>query len=172
MRHATLGLALVGTLVVILAFASAGHAAAIGDQAPDFTLPTLSGETVSLDSLKGKVLLLNFWASWCTPCQEELPEFQKFHQKYQDRGFSVVGINIDKRQAKAEKFVELFGLTFPVVLDPDSATIREYKGRSMPISYLVDQQGVIRQVFFGFNPSKLPGMEAAITEVLDAPVEQ
>jgi peroxiredoxin len=154
-------------LVAVLTFASASHAAAIGDPAPGFALPTLSGETVSLDSLKGKVLLLNFWASWCTPCQEELPEFQKFHQKYQDRGFSVVGINIDKKQAKAAKFVERFGLTFPVGLDPESATIREYKGRSMPISYLLDQQGVIRQVFFGFNRMKLGGMETAIVKTLD-----
>jgi peroxiredoxin len=158
-------------LVVVLTCASVSHAAAIGDHAPSFTLPTLSGETVSLEAFKGKVLLLNFWASWCTPCQEELPEFQKIHQQYQDRGFSVVGINIDKKQAKAAKFVDRFGLTFPVVLDPDSATIREYKGRSMPISYLVDQQGVIRQVFFGFNPKKLSGIETAIKEALDAPVE-
>ncbi len=168
----TRGPALAGALVIMLAVVSVSHAAAIGDQAPGFTLPTLSGETVSLDALKGNALLLNFWASWCTPCQEELPEIQKFHQKYQDRGFSVVGINIDKKEGKAAKFSQRFGLTFPVALDPESATIREYKGRSMPISYLVDRNGVIRQVFFGFNPKKLPGMEAAIVEVLDAPVEE
>jgi peroxiredoxin len=157
-----------GAWIAVLIFASVCEAAAVGEQAPGFSLPTLSGETVSLDSLKGKVLLLNFWASWCTPCQEELPEFQKFQEKYQDRGFTVVGINIDKKQANAAKYVQRFGLSFPVVLDPDSETIRNYRGRSMPISYLVDQNGVIRQVFFGFNPKKLAGMELAIQEALDA----
>lgn len=155
-------------LLAVVTLASAGHAAAIGDQAPSFTLPTLSGETVSLDAFKGQVLLLNFWASWCAPCQEELPAFQAIHTKYRERGFSVVGINIDKKQANAEKTVRRFGLSFPIALDPDSATIRAYKGRSMPISYLVDQQGVIRQVFFGFNPKKLSGIEIAIEEALDA----
>ncbi|MFZ5875082.1 MAG: TlpA disulfide reductase family protein [Nitrospirota bacterium] len=163
-----IGFTAISVFVAALAWGSIGHAATVGEEAPGFSLPTLSGETVTLDGLKGKVLLLNFWASWCTPCQEELPEFQKFHQKYHDRGFSVVGINIDKKQANAAKYVERFGLSFPVVLDPDSETIRSYRGRSMPISYLVDRHGVIRQVFFGFNPKKLPGMETAIKETLDA----
>jgi peroxiredoxin len=163
-----LSLVAVSVFVAVTGLAAVGHAATVGEEAPSFSLPSLSGEQVSLDAFKGKVLLLNFWASWCTPCQEELPEFQKFHQKYHDRGFTVVGINIDKKQANAAKYIERFGLSFPVGLDPDSETIQNYRGRSMPISYLVDQHGVIRQVFFGFNRRHLAGMEEAIKETLDA----
>lgn len=141
--------------------------AAIGDPAPDFSLPTLQDQKVSLGEFKGKVVLINFWASWCTPCQEELPELQKLYQKYHDRGFELIGINIDKNQANAEKFVKRFGLTFPVALDPESSEIRAYQGRAMPMSYLVDRQGIVRQLFFGFNRKKLPMMESAIVEALD-----
>jgi peroxiredoxin len=157
----------VSGFVAVLALAFASHAATVGEEAPNFSLPTLSGDTITLDGLKGKVLLLNFWASWCTPCQEELPELQKIHQKYHERGFDVVGINIDKQQANAAKFVQRFGLTFPVLLDPESSTIQEYRGNAMPISYLLDQQGRVRHVFFGYNPAKLAGMETAIAEALN-----
>lgn len=154
-------------LAALTLFVAQAWPATIGDPAPNFSLPALSGQATSLDEFKGKVVLLNFWASWCTPCQEELPELQKIYQKYRERGFEVLGVNIDKKQANAEKFVQRLGLSFPVVLDPESATIRAYRGRSMPISYLVDRQGTIRRLFFGFNRNKLPDMEAGIVEALD-----
>ncbi|WDT76921.1 MAG: TlpA disulfide reductase family protein [Candidatus Manganitrophus sp.] len=141
--------------------------ASIGDAAPGFSLPAPQEGKVSLEEFKGKVVLINFWASWCTPCQEELPELQKIYQKYQERGFEVIGINIDKKQVNAEKLIQRFNLTFPVGLDPESSTIREYKGRSMPMSYLIDRQGAIRELFFGFNRKKLAGMEKSIVEALD-----
>jgi peroxiredoxin len=144
-----------------------GYAATIGDQAPDFHLPSLSGQDVGLEAFKGDVVLLNFWASWCEPCQEELPAFQAFHQGYYDRGFQVVGINVDKKRQNAQKFVDLFHLSFTVLLDPASETIRQYRGRSMPISYLIDRKGQVREVIFGFSRKKLPQIEKSIVRLLD-----
>jgi len=154
-------------LALLCFLSSTAWPATVGDAAPNFFLPAPQGEKVSLEEFKGKVVLINFWASWCAPCQEELPELQKIYQKYQDRGFEVIGINIDKKQANAERLIQRFDLTFPIALDPDSSTIREYKGRSMPMSYLIDRQGVIRELFFGFNRKKLSGMETSIVEALD-----
>ena len=155
-------------LMALIGFApAAAWSAGVGDPAPDFSLPTLQDQKVSLEEFKGKVVLINFWASWCTPCQEELPELQKIYQKHHDRGFALIGINIDKKQANAEKFVKRFGLSFPVALDPESSTIRKYQGRAMPMSYLIDRHGVVRQLFFGFNREKLPVMETAILEAMD-----
>lgn len=158
------GIAILGLLCLL---SSPAWPASIGDAAPGFSLPAPQEGKVSLEEFKGKVVLINFWASWCTPCQEELPELQKIYQKYQERGFEVIGINIDKKQVNAEKLIQRFNLTFPVGLDPESSTIREYKGRSMPMSYLIDRQGAIRELFFGFNRKKLAGMEKSIVEALD-----
>jgi peroxiredoxin len=154
-------------LMLLCLFVPPAGSASVGDPAPDFSLPTLKDRTVSLGEFKGKVVLLNFWASWCAPCQEELPELQKIYHKFHDRGFELIGINVDKKRANAEKFAKRFALTFPVALDPEASTIEAYLGRAMPMSYLIDREGVVRQLFFGFNRKKLPGMETAIMEALD-----
>jgi peroxiredoxin len=146
---------------------SLAAAATIGDQAPDFRLPTLSGEEVGLEAFKGEVVLLNFWASWCEPCHEELPAFESIHQKYRDRGFQVVGISIDKKKENAQKMVDELHLSFSVLLDPNTVIIRRYLGRSMPTSYLIDRKGQVREVIFGYNKRKLPQLEKSIVGLLD-----
>lgn len=143
------------------------HAGGIGKQAPDFSLPTLSGGEAAMGAYRGKVILLNFWASWCAPCKEELPELERIYQGFQERGFEVLGINIDKRRKNASKIASRFGLSFPVLLDPAAKIIEEYPGRAMPVSYLIDTKGVIREIFFGFNKKKLPQMETSIRELLN-----
>jgi peroxiredoxin len=147
------------------------YSATIGDQAPNFRLPSLSGQEVGLETFKGEVILLNFWASWCGPCQEELPELESLHQKYKERGFQVVGINIDKKKQNAQKFVDQFHLSFSILLDPESEIVRRYLGRSMPTSYLIDRKGEVREVIFGYNRKKLPQIEKSIVGLLDEPVE-
>jgi len=146
-------------------------AATVGDPAPDFRLPSLSGEEMALESFKGQVVLLNFWASWCDPCKQEMPEFEKIHQKYHDRGFQVVGINIDKKKENAQMFADYFHVNYPVLLDPESATIQRYLGRSMPTSYIIDRTGRVREVIFGFNRAKLPKIEETIGRLLDEPAK-
>lgn len=166
-----LSIQLFSVFIVTMLTVVTSHAATIGEQAPDFRLPSLSEQETGLEDFKGEVVLINFWASWCGPCQEELPELQLLHQKYQERGFRVIGINIDKKKQNAQKFVERFRLSYPILLDPDSSVIRQYRGHSMPISYLIDRKGTVRAVFFGFNRKKLPQMEKSIVGLLDETVE-
>ncbi len=153
--------------ILLVVSVQSAQAGGVGEQASGFSLPALSGGEIGLEAYQGKVVLLNFWASWCSPCKEELPELEQLHLHFHDHGFEVVGINIDKKQKNALKIVERFGLSFPVLLDPNAEVIQRYPGRAMPISYLIDQEGAIRNVFFGFNRKKLPQMRASIKELVN-----
>ena len=141
-------------------------ASTVGEKAPDFRLPQLTGEEVELASFQGKVTLINFWASWCAPCRDELPALQKIYDKYRERSFEIVGINLDKKQQNAQTSVKRYGLNFTVLHDPNSTVVRLYKGQAMPCSYLLDQDGVIREVFNGFSAKKQVQMEKAIEQLL------
>ncbi len=141
--------------------------ATVGEIAPEFSLPAASGETRNLTSFRNRVVFLNFWASWCEPCKKELPELEKLYRKYEARGLDVVGINIDMSENNAREYIDRFQLSFPVMLDPKGGVIREYRGKAMPVSYLIDRQGVIQQVFFGYAESRLPKMEKSIVALIE-----
>lgn len=117
--------------------------------APDFTLPTLSGESFRLADLRGKVVLLNFWATWCIPCRTEMPAIEALYQRYKDRGLDVLAVNLDVLStAGVEAFVKEAGVTFPIILDPSWATARAYRVVALPTTYLIDRAGnvVVREV--------------------------
>ncbi len=159
------GLCVFGALFTpVLAFS-----ASVGESAPNFSLPSTSGEITDLVAFRNRVVFLNFWASWCEPCKKELPELEMLHRKYSRHGFDVVGINIDKKEENAREYIERFALSFPMMLDPDGRVIRQYRGAAMPVSYLIDRQGVVRNVFFGYSESRLPKMEAAIMSLMNRP---
>lgn len=124
----------------------------IGNKAPDFELETLSGEVMSLSSLEGKNVLLNFWASWCPPCKAEMPDMQKFYENNKD-DIVVVGINLTTSEPsidEVKKFVDDYGLTFPVLLDKkDQVGGKMYQVLSIPTSYFIDSEGIIRNKFVG-----------------------
>ncbi len=141
--------------------------AGIGSEAAPFSLPTLSGESRRLQDFRGKVVLLNFWASWCAPCREELPALEKLYQQYQSDRFEVIGINIDKKKKNAAKYTDRFDLSFVVLHDPDAEIIQQYPGRAMPISYLIDPEGIIQNIFFGFNQEKFPEMRMSVKRLLE-----
>lgn len=131
------------------------HAAWINDKAPDFTLQDMTGTSVSLPALKGKVVLIDFWATWCQPCKKEFPELNRFADKHKDTDFVILGINLDKNKENAAEFLQRLGLTLSknmvVLLDPQSAVVSSYAARAMPTSYIVDKTGKIRYVHLGFN---------------------
>ncbi len=117
--------------------------------APDFTLLTLAGESVHLADLRGKVVLLNFWATWCMPCRTEMPAIERLYQRYKDRGLEVLAVNLDKlSSAGVEAFVKEVAVTFRVVLDPAWSTARLYGVVGLPTTYLIDRAGevVVREV--------------------------
>ncbi|WP_409254026.1 TlpA family protein disulfide reductase [Bacillus sp. SCS-153A] len=110
----------------------------IGTLAPDFTLPTLSGDSVSLDDFKGKKVLINFWAAWCTPCTQELPALEAFNKANDE--IEVISINIDPED-HAEEFARETGITFPVLLDKDDKVNDDYQVISIPTTMLIDEKG-------------------------------
>jgi len=122
----------------------------VGRRAPDFTLPTLDGEELTLSSLAGRPVLINFWASWCPPCREEMPYLQA--AALANRELVVLAVDAthtERNVAQVAAFVEEFGLTFPVALDRDGAVNELYLVRALPTSYFVDRSGVIRAKYLG-----------------------
>lgn len=117
--------------------------------APDFTLPALSGGTLRLSDLRGKVVLLNFWATWCVPCRTEMPAIEALYQRYKDQGLEVLAVNLDVLStAGVEAFVSEVKVTFPIILDPSWATAHAYRVFGLPTTYLIDRAGnvVVREV--------------------------
>ncbi|MEW5872601.1 MAG: redoxin domain-containing protein [Chloroflexota bacterium] len=117
--------------------------ARLDQPAVDFELGDLSGEPLKLSSLQGKVVLLNFWASWCTPCRAEMPLFQQVQSQYPDE-LVVVGVNNGESEKAAGDFAAEVGVPFPILLDAQGEVGRAYQVNMLPITYLIDQQGMIR----------------------------
>jgi len=120
-----------------------------GFAAPDFSLETLEGETVSLADLRGQVVLLNFWATWCPPCRAEMPAIQSVYQAYQDQGFSVLAVDVAEGDAQVTAFADEQGLTFPILMDRDAAVSNRYQVRAMPSTFFIDRSGIIQEVTLG-----------------------
>lgn len=118
--------------------------------APEFSLKDLTGKTVDLKDLRGKPILLNFWATWCHACKEELPSMQRLHETMKKEGVQVVAISIDRADPEeVQKYVDEYKLTFPVLLDPNQETRRRYFIMGLPTSYLIDANGKLRGFISG-----------------------
>ncbi|MFA5523497.1 MAG: TlpA disulfide reductase family protein [Tissierellales bacterium] len=117
----------------------------IGDSAPDFILKDLEGNSVSIKDFKGeKAVFLNFWASWCPPCREEMPDLDKLYQEYKDDDFIVLAVNVGESEKTVKEFIVENDYSFPVLLDITQATGIAYNTFSIPTSVLVDKEGIIR----------------------------
>ena len=121
----------------------------VGNTAPDFELEDLGGDTIHLHDYRGQVVMLNFWATWCGFCRVELPHMQRAYETYQDRGFTVLAINVREEAGPVRAFVEDMGMTFPVPLDKAGEVLSQYRIRGLPTSIFIDQEGVILAVRVG-----------------------
>jgi len=119
--------------------------------APDFSLQTIEGETIQLSGLRGNVVLVNLWATWCPPCRAEMPAIQKMYEEYKDDGFMVIAVNMTNQDEinSIQPFLQEYELTFPVPLDTSGEVAKYYNLRSLPSSYFIDRQGIIREVVIG-----------------------
>lgn len=142
------------------------HALSIGQSVPAVALPLLTGKTESLDVYRDRVVLVMFWASWCGPCRKEVPALDVLHQRFRGRGFSVVGVTVDRERVQAEEFVRRFNVSYPVAFDPQFAVANEFQADTMPVSYLIKRGGKVIKVFDGYSAQKLPQIEAAVAEAL------
>ncbi len=120
------------------------RAAKIGEPAPDFALPTPDGETVRLSDLRGRPVLLNFWATWCPPCKIEMPDIENLYQKYKDQGFTVIAIDQQESPDAVRQYFQQMGLSFQPVIDSTGEIFNLYRVVALPTSYFIDSQGVVR----------------------------
>ncbi|MBS0395525.1 MAG: TlpA family protein disulfide reductase [Proteobacteria bacterium] len=148
------------TLALVLALAAgaatvsgARAADAVGQPAPAFSLPLRGGGgTLGLDKLRGQVVMVNFWASWCEPCRKEFPLLDQIYKKYRAAGFTLVGVNVEPDSKDAEGFIAKTPVTFPIVFDKDSAVSKGYHVSGMPTTVLIDRKGVLRWVHRSYVP--------------------
>ncbi|NTU81654.1 MAG: redoxin domain-containing protein [Chloroflexales bacterium] len=121
----------------------------VGHSAPAIALATPNGTPISLADLRGQVVLVNFWATWCPPCRAEMPAIQAAYARYHDQGFTVLAVTADEDQAAVAAFVRDHQLTFPALLDPHGSVHAAYLANTLPSSFFVDRQGVVRAVHHG-----------------------
>jgi peroxiredoxin len=122
----------------------------IGDEAPNFILNDLNGEKIELESLRGQGVFLNFWGTYCPPCEKEMPYMESQYQVYKDQGIEIVAVNVDEPELSVKKFVErVGGLSFPVVIDRGGNVLDAYNVSPLPTTFLIDKNGVITEVITG-----------------------
>ena len=137
-----------------------------GESAPDFALKSASGQNMRLRELRGEVVMINFWATWCGPCRQELPLLNKIYTQYRQAGFVLLGVNIDDDPAAAKDMAAKLGVTFPVLLDTDKRVSRQYDVSTMPATLIVDRNGKVRHVHRGFRPGVEGTYQDQVRELL------
>ena len=140
----------------------------VGEPAREYIAATLDGDTVALSGLQGRVVLLNLWATWCTPCRMETPYLQSIFEEYADRGFEIVGISMDTGDAadQVAMFVEEYGVTYTILHDPKMTGMELYQVLGLPATFLIDREGVLRWMRYGPIPEGDPDFLQALEDVL------
>jgi thiol-disulfide isomerase/thioredoxin len=152
--------------IVVAGLSLPAQALEVGDAAPAFALPTAAGDTVGLERLRGKVVYVDFWASWCGPCKRSFPWMNALQRKYGGKGLTIVAINVDKKRPDAERFLTQTPAEFTVVFDAPGATPAAYGVKGMPSSYLLDAQGKVVAVESGFRDERAAELVARIDALL------
>lgn len=157
-------------LTLLAAACAAGEAGPprIGEPARAYNAATLEGQEVTLESMRGQVVLLNLWATWCTPCRMETPYLQSIYEEHKDQGFEIVGISMDTRDAAddVEMFVEEYGVTYTILHDPQMRGMELYQVLGLPATFLIDREGVLRWMRYGPIPEDDPEFLKALEDVI------
>ncbi len=141
-----------------------------GDAAPSFRAPALRGpKPLSLTDYRGKVVYLDFWASWCAPCATALPILDSFREEFSADEFQVLAINVDSDPARARRFLTQRPVSYPSVTDPNGRLPAQFEIETMPTSFLIDREGVIRLVHRGFKKSDVDALRAEIRKLVARP---
>jgi peroxiredoxin len=125
-----------------------------GAPAPSFQLDSMAGKKLNLSDLRGKVVLLNFWASWCGPCRKEMPILEQMYRQYQSKGVTLVGVNVEPSSDDAVKWLKSTPVTFPILFDRDSSVSKLYQVQGMPNTVIVDRKGKVRYIHRGYKPGE------------------
>lgn len=127
----------------------------VGGDAPDFALRSAAGDNLRLSEHRGQVVMINFWATWCGPCRQEMPKLDEIFARYEQAGFTLLGVNIDEDVERAQRLADELGVSFPLLFDDDQSVSRLYDVQAMPMTVMVDRSGKVRNVHYGYRP----GME-------------
>lgn len=156
MTHSKVDLLIKGTIAALLialgfvvVWSMQDHIVGTGDTAPNFTITTNAGNQVSPRSFGGKVLVLNFWASWCAPCVEEAPSLEKFAKTFKDSGVVVLGVSVDRNEQAYNNFIKRFGVTYQTSRDPEENLSYRYGTYKIPESYIIDRNGKVVRKYAG-----------------------
>jgi thiol-disulfide isomerase/thioredoxin len=163
MRSGKLLAALVAALFTCVAFAQDA-----GKPAPAFNLPAAAGPNVSLANLKGRVVYVDFWASWCAPCKQSFPWMNEMQAKYGPKGLTIIGINVDKKREDADKFLSGTPAKFTVAYDTTGKVAEAYQPKGMPTSFLIGADGVVRAVHVGFRDKDRDELERELAAAVTA----
>jgi peroxiredoxin len=164
--------AFAAALLIVCAFALPAIAVEQGDQAPDFTAPGLAGGTVSLAAYRGKVVYLDFWASWCGPCAQALPALDQLRKEFAPGDFQVVAVNVDREAKTARAFLRKRPVGYPSALDPAGAIPERFGVEVMPTSFLIDRDGTVRHVQRGFRQDDVEPLRQQIQKLVAKKVPQ
>ena len=151
---------------LILGLAASVAAVDEGARAPELGARTLDGQTLRMADLRGKVVIVDFWASWCEPCREEMPVLERLYRRYREQGLVVVGVSVDRTERNARGFLRRTRVSFPIIHDASHAIANRYSPPKMPSSYIVDRRGVIRHVHEGFRAGDAEQMEREVRALL------
>jgi cytochrome c biogenesis protein CcmG/thiol:disulfide interchange protein DsbE len=156
MTHSKVDLIIKGTIAALLVtlggvvvWSMQEHIVSVGDTAPNFTITTTAGDQVTPRNFGGKVLVLNFWASWCAPCVQEAPSLNEFAKTLKDSGVVVLGVSVDRNEQLYQNFVKHFGLAYPLARDPEENLSYRYGTYKIPESYIIDRNGKVVRKYAG-----------------------
>ncbi|WP_100658496.1 TlpA family protein disulfide reductase [Alteromonas flava] len=152
--------------IVVTDLTTQAQANGVAQSAPDFTLPSRDGDNRRLLEERGNIVLVNFWASWCGPCREELPAMEALQQKYQDLGFTVLAVNVDDQPEKANILLDDIKVSFPVLFDSAGEVSQRYDVSAMPTTVFVDRNGLARLTHKGYKSGDENKYEKAIKLLL------
>ena len=162
----SLKLAALPLLAGLLLATTNATAAAPQGPAPDFALKTLSGENTRLSEHRGEVVMINFWASWCAPCRQEMPLLDELYKQYQPLGFTILGVNVEQDNHKALAMLDDIPVSFPVLFDTQSTVSKLYNVVAMPTSIIIDRDGNMRYLHHGYKPGYEEKYQQQVRELL------
>lgn len=134
--------------------------------APDFTLKSLEGPNVKLSELRGDVVLINFWASWCGPCRQEMPLLEELSVKYEPMGFTMLGVNVEEDSSAAKAMLSELGVSFPILFDNENSVSKDYEVIAMPTTVVVDRDGNVQYIHHGYKPGDEQKYQNAIRRAI------
>lgn len=158
-------LALAAGLLVILGSAP-GLALSAGSPAPEIGLDDLKGRSIHMAKLRGRVVVVDFWATWCGPCKQEMPVLDRLYRKYRKEGLVVVGVSQDRDASNVRSFLQQRPVSFPIVHDEDHQVAKRYRPSKMPSSYVIDRKGMVRHVHHGYSAGDAARFEREIKALL------